>query len=48
MPEEDQNYFTSLVERIEQSNHIQETSSELLQFHVEDILGLAQIKAGKF
>ena len=30
------------------SNHIQVTSSKLLQFNVEDILGIAQIKAGKF
>ena len=30
------------------SNQIQITSSKLLQFNVEDILGIAQIKAGKF
>jgi len=30
------------------SNNIQKTSASLLQFHVEDTLGLAQIKAGKF
>jgi hypothetical protein len=27
---------------------MQTTCANLLQFHVEDILGLAQIKAGKF
>ena len=38
----------NILERMEESNIIQITSSQLLQFHVEDILGLAQIKAGKF
>ena len=33
---------------MEESTNIMITSSNLLQFHVEDILGLAQIKAGKF
>ena len=38
----------NILERMEESNIIQITSSQLLQFHVEDILGLAQIKDGKF
>ena len=38
----------NILERMEESNIIQITSSQLLQFHVKDTLGLAQIKAGKF
>lgn len=38
----------SLLEEIQQSNHVQVISSNLLLFQVEDILGLAQIKSGSF
>jgi signal transduction histidine kinase len=33
---------------MDESNNIMQTSAEILKFNVEDILGLASIKAGKF
>ena len=33
---------------IEQSNVITRNASQLLLFHVEDVLGMAQLKSGKF
>ena len=36
------------LKEIEMSNNIQKNSSQMLLFHVEDVLGMAQLKAGKF
>ena len=40
--------YEKFVQEIEQSNVIQRNASQLLLFHVEDVLGMAQLKSGKF
>ena len=40
--------YNTLHGQLKHNNKIQVTSSNLLLFHVEDLLGLSQIKAGKF
>ena len=37
-----------ILQEIESSNTIQRNSSQILLFHVEDLLGMAQLKCGKF
>ena len=37
-----------MVDYVMESNIIQVSSSKLLLFHVEDVLGMAQLKQGKF
>ena len=43
-----QQKFDQLLHEFKQNNVIQVTASNLLIFHVEDILGLAALKTGKF
>ena len=33
---------------MDESNQILNSSSQILLFHVEDVLGMAQVKSGKF
>ena len=40
--------YERFLQEIEKSNKIQKNSSQLLLFHVEDVLGMAQLKSGKF
>jgi hypothetical protein len=40
--------FDKIADEMEKSLRTKRTSSNLLLFHVEDILGLAQIKSGNF
>ena len=40
--------YQILLNDMEHSNKIQKDSSQLLLFHVEDVLGIAQLKSGKF
>lgn len=40
--------FFNTINDLRHEDEILQTSSKLLLFHVEDILGLAQIKSGKF
>lgn len=40
--------MNEIFERIKKGNEIQNASSNMLLLNVEDILGFAQIKAGRF
>lgn len=40
--------FELIMQEYKEDNHVIKTSSQLLLYHVEDVLGMAQIKSGKF
>ena len=42
------NQLKQILSDLRQSDVIQMSSSKILLFHVEDILGMAQLKSGKF